>query len=307
MRAVGRDAAVCETSPLLRQIAWSFRTPASTDPRLLMLTFYGDTSGQEGDERRLVVTGGYLGHEKQWERWESEWSRTLREFGVSTFHATDFNTSHGEFKGWDAPKKIAFSRLITAITEARLEHGYAYGVRCDDEYQAAMAPVLQEFENLHDKFTAKMFSIIVLLAKVAIHPRPAGEKIAVVFEQEAGTGEAIEWLNYRRSKREVWLVSAFTGFATMSKKEGVWLQSADLLAHEAWRAGCEYLDPVGRPERKSLARLGMRDRLHVGTAKPDGLRIGAAKLAEFLKDAPGGWHSRSVYPLEHRLPPEAFR
>lgn len=266
----------------------------------MALMFYCDTSGEHDDQRKLVVAAGYLANLGQWSRWRCEWDRVLREFNVDLFHATDLNSGRKGFAGWSDGKRAKFWRRITAITETNLSHGYAFGIRYDEEYRARLEPVLQSVDTLHGKFKVKMMAVVSLLAKVALHPRPASEKIGVVFERERGTGEMIEWLNNRKRRGEVWLQSAFADFEAMPKSGALELQSADLLAYESLHSGCELLSPSGRQPRSSLERLGRRNRITIGIAKPDGLKYVAQWLADFMSESSGAWHRKDVYPL--RLP-----
>jgi hypothetical protein len=60
-----------------------------------MFTAYYDESGSP--EQRAVVAS-FVASDEQWLEFERNWNDTLRQFGISLFHAVDFSQSVKEFK-----------------------------------------------------------------------------------------------------------------------------------------------------------------------------------------------------------------
>jgi hypothetical protein len=105
---------------------------------VIVFRLYLDESKRDG----VFAVGGYLGHLDQWDRFEDQWGRVLRQAGVQAFHATDFYNRRGEFKGWDVKKTNKFAKLFTAVAEAQTE--VAVGRAVDETaYMEILAPVSQ--------------------------------------------------------------------------------------------------------------------------------------------------------------------
>jgi hypothetical protein len=75
---------------------------------------YFDDSGHP-DNQMAVVVAGFLAAKDQWIAFDSEWSDTLFEFGVSYFHMADFEREVGEFKGWKPKKRSKFLNRLLGI------------------------------------------------------------------------------------------------------------------------------------------------------------------------------------------------
>lgn len=69
----------------------------------MLFAAYFDASGKENAVPFLTV-GGAGSPIKKWIRFEKQWSGVLRREGVSEFHATDFASSGGEYRGWKGDK-----------------------------------------------------------------------------------------------------------------------------------------------------------------------------------------------------------
>jgi hypothetical protein len=69
----------------------------------MLFAAYFDASGKE-DTFTFLTVGGAGSPVKKWIRFEKQWSDVLRREGVSEFHATDFASSKGEYKGWKGDK-----------------------------------------------------------------------------------------------------------------------------------------------------------------------------------------------------------
>lgn len=80
-----------------------------------MFRAYFDRSelGQPAD---VLAVSGYLSSDDHWRDFETEWHRALADFGVGTFHMTDFECRRGEFADWDQVRRTALlGRLIDLI------------------------------------------------------------------------------------------------------------------------------------------------------------------------------------------------
>ena len=56
-----------------------------------LLTFYGDESGTDR-HNRVAVVAGYVGQVSEWRRFERQWSRVLKRYGVHVMHRNHLET-----------------------------------------------------------------------------------------------------------------------------------------------------------------------------------------------------------------------
>ena len=183
-----------------------------------------------------VVAGAYIASETKWARFEVDWSKVLREAGVTAFHATDFYSGRGEFS--HVPPASArhneLSQRFTQVAAAHAGYGFATGFH-RATFDAAVGPALERAKVPHDRLTAEMLLVGSLLAHVASHtlaPFP-GVVADVVIEEGTGMGSVITYLEMHRSVERN-ILGLFTTF-TRGSKAVLPLQAADLFTHEAWR------------------------------------------------------------------------
>jgi hypothetical protein len=79
----------------------------------VIFTAYFDESGAHRDSPVLVLAA-QLGTARQWELFERRLRALQREFGFTIFHAKEFKTKSGDFRGWSDIKRY---KLLSAMTE----------------------------------------------------------------------------------------------------------------------------------------------------------------------------------------------
>ena len=245
-------------TPLRMMLPWN-----RPDNALLVAVFkyFADESYRDD----VFALGGYLAHLDQWSRFEGEWAIRLKQAGIQTFHATDFNNARGEFKGWDTKKRIKFSKYFTAIAESNTELAIGRAVELS-AFREILAPTLAEILwTPHGRFTPFMWCARLCLESLVVNWGHFlhNEPLEVIFEEGDGVGEAIDYFRglKRRGSSSSW-ASRITAFGD-GPKSLLPLQAADLVSHEAMRAITEMLRPSGRPPRKSMLRLTRTDRLEL--------------------------------------------
>lgn len=71
-----------------------------------------------GEPADVVAVSGYLSSEENWSVFEPAWQRTLNEFGVQTFHMTEFECRRGSFTDWEQARRTELlGRLIDLIAK----------------------------------------------------------------------------------------------------------------------------------------------------------------------------------------------
>jgi hypothetical protein len=77
-----------------------------------MLTAYLDASF--GNDP-VYVLGGYIGTVKQWDKFETEWQKMLKEESVSLFNPAGLESLQGEFSDWKPERKLKFQKRAYSI------------------------------------------------------------------------------------------------------------------------------------------------------------------------------------------------
>lgn len=82
-----------------------------------MLVCYLDDSGKD-KQNRVTTIAGYLASDTAWSAFEKEVEPIFKEQGVSILHASEMETTKGEFKNWRVLRKQAFvSRLCSTLAK----------------------------------------------------------------------------------------------------------------------------------------------------------------------------------------------
>jgi hypothetical protein len=89
----------------------------------MALTGYFDESGTHGKESPIVIVAGFIARPGQWASFERDLSVLLHEYAVKTFHAIDFRTRKGDFKGWPTIKRARFNSRFLKLADDHLSYG----------------------------------------------------------------------------------------------------------------------------------------------------------------------------------------
>ena len=71
-----------------------------------MFKAYFDRS-ELGSPADVLAVSGYLSFDEKWSEFEPAWQRVLGDFGVETFHMTDFECRRRSFENWDQERRTA--------------------------------------------------------------------------------------------------------------------------------------------------------------------------------------------------------
>jgi hypothetical protein len=85
-----------------------------------LLTFYGDESGIDR-QNRVALVAGYVGQVNEWRRFERQWSVVLKKYGVHLMHRNHLETWHGEFTqecGWNPARRASFLRELHPVIKS---------------------------------------------------------------------------------------------------------------------------------------------------------------------------------------------
>jgi hypothetical protein len=218
-----------------------------------MFTAYLDESA-DADEGRVYSIGGYFGREREWVKFEPLWEKVLRDFGVSHFHATDWENLWGEFKGWEQETKIEFIQQLIAVIHSVQIYGFHSAV------------ALREFRSVFPRERADAPYFICFqscVGEIAVGCGKEKEQVAFVFEEKKEVEfRAIRLYNHI-IERVDWPGRKWLGSITFAgKKKVLPLQAADFLAYEGFKHLDNLVQKSGRPIRKTLDLLHSEERLY---------------------------------------------
>jgi hypothetical protein len=86
-----------------------------------IITIYCDDSGTD-PQNRVAVVAGYISNVGQWEIFNKEWARCLKDFKVNQMHRADLESFKGEFlesKGWSPNRRRAVLQKLHPIMKHR--------------------------------------------------------------------------------------------------------------------------------------------------------------------------------------------
>jgi hypothetical protein len=101
----------------------------------MAMTAYFDESGTHGAESPVVLVAGFIASPEQWTLFERDLSLLLNEYAVKSFHAKDFRTRKGDFKGWPTIKRARFNSRFLKLADDHLSYGLATVLR-SQEYRS---------------------------------------------------------------------------------------------------------------------------------------------------------------------------
>jgi len=203
-----------------------------------MFTAYIDESGIHKDSN-VFVLAGYLAPEKEWTRFIPRWQAVLQKYGVSVFHASEFNSCTGEFEKFKDNKEgqtaLAVELLKTISDRPRIIP-FNTGIIIKD-YDALLRPVLSP--NPEHPYYISMKILLSQMAVAMNHIReyPTHERIACVFDRQTEFGKrAVELFNMALEDKGWQGQRRYCpGISFVAKHDYIPLQPADALAYESYR------------------------------------------------------------------------
>jgi hypothetical protein len=210
-----------------------------------------------------VAVAGWLLSVEHWGRFEENWREVLRSFGVSRLHMAEYESGHGEFRGWPPENKKVFMRRLIGVLRQAGPLGVSVGLLRSD------------FESTLSEAQRRIVSAYGLCAVHAIggmmrwvKDKGSREPIAFVFETgDVGAGQITSAI--AKARRDNTEFDQHIDSLDFERKENaVWgLEAADFLAYEAAKhlPRLVGLDPMS--PRRSLLRLLKRTQhvsMHLG-------------------------------------------
>ena len=148
-----------------------------------MLRAYFDDSGTHADSR-VVVTGGLIGTDEQWDRFNEEWAALLKQpvlgtTSLSMFHLSACNARVKEFSGYsDAEQDAVTHDFREIIIRAKL-----ISIAAAIDRKAWDELVIGSY---HNELGDPLFHCVEYCIEETIRiagPHPAGDNISIVMDR----------------------------------------------------------------------------------------------------------------------------
>jgi hypothetical protein len=197
---------------------------------VLTLTAYLDESGTHAGSPAVSVAG-YLSTPEQWQVFEAEWLTALGDFGVPSFHMTDFANRAKPFAHWnESQRRERFRRLVEIINRhALFSVGHVVPTASFDAIFSDKA------KRIVGGAYGLAATVCFLDAAKLLDPQFPSARIKYIFEMGAeGTGQVLK--TFRQNSKDPDQRTALKLLSLQfESKEFVPLQAADILAYELSR------------------------------------------------------------------------
>ena len=230
------------------------------DKYVAMFQAFCDESGHPSSDSDVVTVAAVVSDEHGWSAFEEQWARTLKQYEISTFHMTDYESRQGEFRQWGRHEKKArlFITDLSKIFTETLRFACVFSVAMED-WNAVMQV---KFEDHRLKTVGPWLPLFLTCAESMYKTSliPDRQRIAFWFEEnrllESPAKEHFDkW-------RKAWGFDGRLQSLTFSEKSAhLGFQAADLLAYEGRKHHLnQYVEGGKRSERK-LHKALMRSRI----------------------------------------------
>src|SRR5262249_24043973 len=188
---------------------------------MAILTFKFDESYKSG---RSLILAGWIADDRQWKRLEQRRQKAIASENKSLpagakirrYHAACMNASDGEFKDWDARRKLRFSRKLLKF----LSNGQMAAIGCGIDLQA--------FSELFPNRIPKDFCIanlfcmqmlMVLIGEAVERQCPPEQRVSFVHDHGDWDAEALKGYNRMMEDSKFEYAHRFVGISSRSWTE----------------------------------------------------------------------------------------
>jgi hypothetical protein len=220
---------------------------------MVMLTGYFDESYTHAPAPLVYTLGGYISTDKQWAKFQREWSEVLKDAGVPFFHMAKFEARKKEYEGWSNEKRIQILRRLHSIIKKRVFAGFAATLVLSDYEEIMTDEVRDYFGNPHQFVTIACMKYIAIW----LEEQNYKENISYVFESGSGyDADVMRLIAGVISVERQAKIYRVSSCSIENKRKFFPLQAADILAYEVTKAHArEVGDDKTRPIRQSVMNL----------------------------------------------------
>jgi hypothetical protein len=207
---------------------------------------YGD-DGSDEKQQRVSAVSIIAGDEESWNELEDQWTARC---GKIPFHATDCESDQGNYKNNSHEENKTLYRDLAGILAASMVGGIGIGIDVIAQKKI--------FPNALPLAYHRAF--VECLERVANVGENYGHVVKVTYdiskENEYNAAQLYAWMREGDERLCCWL---HPELSFLSWRDSARVQTADLLAFEAWKAVDHSVGPIKR-KRKSWELLRGTDR-----------------------------------------------
>lgn len=232
--------------------------------------FHGFMDESGSSQSKLITLSCLAGDWSQWFYLEIDWQKVLdrknkqlraeRRQEISRFHATYWSTSTGEFAGWSKEEREEFgTRLIFIIRRYPLVV-CSYSLNTDDLTEIFPEAQKRSHELAHIILLTHIMKYVA--DKILGDKRWPAERLALVHDHSSYNAVLLDAFNHLKADETLEHRELFTTIEPKTWKECIFLQPADFLAYENYKA--VERESAGNPRRVPL-KLILEARTFAGT------------------------------------------
>ena len=241
-----------------------------------MIKIFVDESGTH-DDADVVTVAAYAGRPKAWREWSAEWKKAKRP--IKVFHAVDAANREREFEGWSRKQRDELVKKLLPVIMGNRIAGAVIALN-KTEFRKATEGKEELLKALGNPYTTCFHWLVQSLLEL-LKPTKK-ETLEFVHEQNSYEKEArasFEFISKNANPNKVPMRLLFGG-----KLEQMPLQTADILAYEAYK---RFKEP-NEPERKPWQILKRRIvSVHIGKENMSRLVQSLEEIVANLGDQPG--------------------
>jgi hypothetical protein len=198
----------------------------------MIWTAYLDESGTH-DDSPIMLMGGYLGNNHQWDAFNIAWRTLLGSEGIEFCHAKDLQQGKKQFKDWPVKQRQRFGRDAEAIIEKHLQLGVSSIIRRNDYnfvYKGHRNPNKLREDSKYGVLFRGCLMVVEAAATMNNLPRKDLKLNFVLEDGHENAGDALRLFELaKRDHLPEW--EHLLGTLQFGKKESCGLQAADLLIY----------------------------------------------------------------------------
>jgi hypothetical protein len=201
----------------------------------MAMTAYFDESGTHGNDSPVVTIAGFIASDHQWRAYEHDLSQLLTEHDVRVFHAIEFRTRKGDFKGWATPKRARFNSRFLKLADNHLAYGFAMVLRREDYTSIYRVGRFTRRARIDTQY-GLCFRTALWKSAVLMKDHSADWPLNIVLESgHKNAGDAIRVFGEFQDGLNTEYVSSLGAFDFASKASCLPLAMADSLAYAIFR------------------------------------------------------------------------
>jgi hypothetical protein len=202
----------------------------------VIFTAYLDEADTHGPNPTIIMAA-FLGHAYQWRRFEAKLAKIQKEYGFKIFHAKDFKSRNGDFKGWDEKKRARLIGDFSQLIDTTLTSGMAVHLEYDRYLSEYKSPPIPKRMRLDSHYGA-CFRVCMSRIMQLLRERGGQDSLHVVLERgHRNAGDCERIFHEFKTMGTQQLFAGLATFALQDKKAAIPSCSQICLRQSIQRSG----------------------------------------------------------------------